>query len=122
MLIESLKMIPLAGMSATCRRSSAARATNASPPPIPNGPEDGGPGMEERKGSASPASSFMEALACRASGGLLVVVGLFCFFWDPPGRKIWRTACIVFWLIMWIPCVRETDRIDRPWASRQNTR
>jgi hypothetical protein len=100
MLIESLKMIPLAGMSATCLRSSAARATNAFESIIGPGPTE-----EERKGRASPASSFMEALACRprvALGLLALALVLTLGFLDGPGRKSWRTAYV---LLMWVPYI-----------------
>lgn len=99
MLMLSLKMIPDAGMSATCRRLSAACAA-----PIDARPLSGtGKGLEESMGRARPAKSFREALAL-ASGPILLVLVLVAVLLLallsidrslplPPGLKIWRTAC-----------------------------
>lgn len=70
------------GMSATCRRSSAACATNAVPPTASSS------GLEESRGMARPARSLKEALAL--ASGLAVGFAVAPLL---PGRKIWRTAC-----------------------------
>lgn len=95
MLMLSLKTIPDAGMSATCRLLSAACAAIVDARP-PSG-EGKGLEAEESMGRASPAMSLREALALANGPALLLLLLAVVLSTDGslpvPGLKSWRTAC-----------------------------